>query len=173
MIYQDINAIFAKTNGDFSAAESHGIATGILCVNAHTEPEYWLQELEQDSGDFTADDLAILESLFEETRNTLVSDEFTFQPLLPNESAPIDEQVEALRNWCQGFLYGIGFASPTADWPKEIHEVVKDITEFTKLDPGKEDEDAESDMMELTEYLRAAVIFLHTELNSTDKRNVH
>ncbi len=173
MIYQDINAIFAAADGDLSAAESHGIATGILCVNGNTESGSWLQEIQQDSGEFSADDLVILENLFEDTRNLLISDEFTFQPLLPDELAPLGEQIDALRDWCQGFLYGIGTASPTTHWPNEIHEIVKDITEFTKLQSNAENEDAENDLMELTEYLRAAVIFLHTELNSADNRTVH
>ena len=50
---------------------------------------------------------------------------------------------------------------------------MKDIAEFTKLDTESEDEEAENDFMELTEYLRAAVIFLRTELNSADNRTVH
>jgi uncharacterized protein len=173
MIYQDINAIFEKSDGDFSAAESHGIATGILCVSSNADSEFWLQELQQDSGGFNADDLVILEELFEETRNLLINDEFTFQPLLPSEFTPIDEQVEAMRDWCMGFLFGIGSSSPKSDWPEEIRDVIKDITEYTKLESSAEEDNTENELMELTEYLRAAVIFLHTEFNSTDDRTVH
>lgn len=173
MHYQDINVIFTKTNGDISAAESHGMAAGMLCVNDRTETEFWLREIEQDEVEFNADDRATLENLFKDTRNLLTSDEFTFEPLLPDEIAPINEQVEALKNWCQGFLYGLGTASPTTEWPSEIREVVKDISEFTKLETNAEDEEAENDLMELTEYIRAAVIFLQSELNSTDDRTVH
>ena len=172
MIYQDINAIIVKANSDFSAAESHGMAVGMLCVNSRAETGFWLQEMQQDGVEFSADDLTTLENLFEDTRTLLISDEFTFEPLLPDDSAPFDEQVEALRNWCQGFLYGIGTAAPT-DWPKEIQEVVKDIAEFTKLEASAEDEDAKNDLMELNEYLRAAVIFIQAELNSADKLIVH
>jgi uncharacterized protein len=173
MLYQDINAIVAKPDGGFSAAESHGMATGMLCVNERTEIEFWLGEIQQGMGEFDLDDRKVLENLFDDTRNCLTSDQFTYDLLLPVESTPFDEQVEALRNWCQGFLYGIGSASPLLNWPEDVREVVKDITEFTKLEATIQDEDAENDFMELTEYLRAAVIFLHTELNSADCRTVH
>ena len=171
MHYQDINVIFTKTNGEVSAAESHGMATGILCVNGHAETEFWLQEIQQDGDEFSTDDRVTLENLFEDTRSLLVSDEFTFEPLLPDESASFDEQVEALRHWSQGLLYGLGTASPATDWPNEVHEVLKDIAEFTKLESNSEDEESENDLMELTEYLRAAVIFLQSELSLADNRN--
>jgi uncharacterized protein len=173
MHYQDINAIFTKANGDVSAAESHGMATGILCINGRAEIEFWLREIQQDGDEFNADDQIALENLFEDTRGLLVSDEFTFEPLLPDESASFDEQVEALRRWSQGFLYGLGTTSALTDWPIEAQEVLKDIAEFTKLESNAEDEESENDLMELTEYLRAAVIFLQSELNLADNRNDH
>ena len=107
----------------------------------------------------------------------LASDEFAFALLLPDDDFPLSEQIEALRQWCQGFLFGIGSTysatGSTANWSEEIREAVKDITEFTKLDTETEDEDAEHDFMEITEYLKAAVIFLRTELNSADSPTVH
>lgn len=173
MIYQDINAIFTKADGGFSAAEAHGMATGILCVNVDADAKFWLQEIQEDSDGFNHNDLATMENLFEELRNTLLNETFIFQPLLPGDMVAFDEQIDALRSWCQGFLYGIGSVSPTNNWPVEINEIVKDITEYTKLEANAEDEDAENDLMELTEYLRASVIFLHSELNSANNNTVH
>lgn len=177
MLYQDINTLVEKNDAELSAAEAHGMATGMLCVNNRTEIEFWLRELLKDADAVNTDDRTILGNLFEKTKNLLVSDEFAFELLLPDEDSPLSEQVEALRKWCQGFLFGIGSTSSTSDstssWPEEIREVVKDIAEFTKLDPETEDEEAENDFMELTEYLRAAVIFLRTELSSDDNRTVH
>jgi uncharacterized protein len=177
MLYQDINTIITKIDTDLSAAESHGMAAGILCVNSRTEPEFWLGELLQEDSGSNDEDKAVLRDLFEETRSLLASDEFTFELLLPDEDAPLSEQLEALRQWCQGFLFGLGSTSSTSDtaasWPENIREAVKDIAEFTKLDTDAEGEEAENDFMEITEYLRAAVIFLRTELNSVDNRTVH
>lgn len=169
MLYQDINAIIAKNDAGLSVAESHGMAAGMLCVNVRTKPEFWLRELLQDGGEPNVEDRAVLENLFKETRSLLNSDEFTYKLLLPDEDAPLSEQVDALREWCQGFLFGLAPTSsssgPASNWPEDIREVVKDIAEFTRLETDVEGEEAESDFMELTEYLRAAVIFLRTGLN--------
>lgn len=177
MFYQDINTIITKIDATLSAAESHGMAVGMLCVNNRTEPGFWLGELLQEGGGFNIEDETILEDLFGETKSLLASDEFTFDLLLPGEDVRLSEQVEALRQWCQGFLFGLGTTSSTsetaANWSDEIREIVKDITEFTKLDSDVEGEEAENDFMEITEYLRAAVIFVQAELNAVNDRTVH
>jgi uncharacterized protein len=177
MYYQDIDTIVANNDAELSAAEAHGMATGMLCVNDRTELRFWLQELLKDADEISDEDRSILENLFEDTRNLLASDEFAFELLLPGDDFPLNEQAEALRKWCQGFLFGLGSTSSTSDstpnWPEELREVVKDITEFTKLDTESEDDEAENDFMEITEYLRAAVIFLRTEFNLADNRTVH
>ncbi len=173
MLYQDINTIVVKTNSELSAAEAQGMAAGMLCVKSGTQTEFWLQEILQDDHKATEDDIALLANLFAETRSLLCSDEFEFDLLLPDEDCSFSEQVDALGQWCQGFLYGLGSATTTSSWSEEVREIVKDIAECTKLEVGEEDEDAENDIMEITEYLRAAVIFLRTELNIDTSDTIH
>lgn len=176
MLYQDINTIITAIDPDLSAAEAHGLATAMLCVNETTKPSFWLQELfQQDQGALNIDNKFILEDLFKEVRQDLASDEYTFELLLPNDESPLSEQLDALRQWCQGFLFGLGTVAATVSlsWPEESREIVKDIAEFTKLDPDAEGEEAENDFMEIAEYLRAAVIFLWTGLSSDDKNTLH
>lgn len=173
MSYQNINSIVADIDIDLSAAQSHGMAAGMLCVNDRTKPGYWLQELTQDADAIDEDDKNALVSLFEETRRLLASDDFSFELLLPGEDTALNGQLEALREWCQGFLYGIGSATSAVGWSKDSQEIVKDIAEFTKLDNDAQGEEAENDFMELTEYLRASVIFLRTELNRAAYKALH
>jgi uncharacterized protein len=173
MFYQDPNSIIAKIDPDLTAAEAHGMAAGMLCVNGRTESNFWLHELFQGVEEFSNDDRAFLQDLFEDTKRLLASDEFTFELLLPDEGSPLSEQLEALRQWCKGFLFGVGAAAPAQDWPEDSREIVKDIAEITKLDTDAEGEEAENDFMEITEYLRAAVIFLRTGLNSAYNGTVH
>lgn len=177
MEYQEVDAIMVRNDLGLSAAEAHGMATGMLCINDRTESTFWLGEILQNAGELNADESIFLKDLFEEIKNTLSSDEFAFELLLPDDDFPINEKVEALRQWCQGFLYGLGTSSSssnsTAKWPQDVREAVRDITEFTKLDTNAEGEDAENDFTEITEYLKAVVIFLRTELNSADNRTVH
>lgn len=177
MLYQDINQIIAKIDTDYSAAESHGMATGMLCVNSHTELGFWLGELSQEVSTLNDADKAMLQDFFEQTRSLLASEEYEFDLLLPEEDTNLSEQIEALRQWCQGFLFGLGTTSSASvmstTWTDEAREAVKDIAEFTKLDNDAEGEEAENDFMEITEYLRAAVIFLRTELSAVANQTVH
>ena len=173
MQYQDFNAIIKKNDPGLSAAESHGMATGMLCVYDSTETGFWLRELFADSGELNVDDRAALENLFDETKALLLEDEFTFELLLPGTELPLCDQIDALRSWCQGFLYGIGSTSQSANWSADSRELIKDIAEFTKLDSNTDGEDAENAFMEITEYLRTAVIFLRTDLYSGGNCNVH
>ncbi len=166
MAYPIINAILVKNGTDFCAAEAHGVATGLLCVNENADSAYWLQELLHNVPAIAEEQQQLLLRLFEETRNLLSSeDDFEFDLFLPDETTPFTEQIEALISWCQGFLFGVGYMWSKPNFPKEVNEILKDIAEFTKLDTDSQNsEQDEIALMELTEYLRTAVLLLRAEL---------
>lgn len=172
MAYPIVNAILIQIDADLSASEAHGMATGMLCVNAGTTVEYWLSELLHDS--VVADaDKPILVRLFDETRRLLASNEFEFDLFLPDDDMPLGNRVIALTSWCQGFLYGIGAAVRAASGvSEEAREILKDISEFTKLDMDAEGEEDESAFIEITEYLRSAVLLLRDELGNPAEGSV-
>ena len=166
MAYSHINAILAKYATGFGAAEAHGMATGLLCANSKLDSNHWLKELLEAHSDIDDEQRGLLCRLFEETRQLLTSnDDFEFDLLLPDDETPLTEKVIALKNWCQGFLFGIGSMSKQSSYSRDAHDILKDIAEFTKLDTNTEDnEEDEVALMELTEYLRSAVLLLRDEL---------
>lgn len=161
-MYQAVNSILEQQDADIDAAEAHGIAVGMLSVEARAEADNWLQELIADSQAIVEADKTLLLELFEQTRQLLDNDadEFAFDLFLPDDEEPLYEQVEALRSWCQGFLFGIGYARSSSDWPGETGEVMRDIIELTKIDNNVEGEDDANALMEIREYLRAAVFIV-------------
>jgi uncharacterized protein len=166
MAYEACNTIVVQSDVDLSASEAHGMAAGMLCVNEHTNSVQWLSELLDTDHSLTDEDKALLVRLFENTRNSLASDEFEFDLFLPDEETLLSRRVEALRNWCKGFLFGVGTGSDaSSNWPDDVREILKDILEFTKLDIEAEGEEDENAFMEITEYLRSAVILLRDELS--------
>ncbi|MDD5462783.1 MAG: UPF0149 family protein [Methylococcales bacterium] len=168
MSYEVCDALIVQSDAELSAAEAHGMATGMLCVNKHADSAQWLVELLHSTSPVKDDDRASLDRLFEETRRLLASDEFEFDLFLPDEAAVLSKQVDALRNWCRGFLFGVGTGSGAAsDWSADTREILKDIAEFTKLNTEAEGEEDENALMEITEYLRSAVILLRDELDSS------
>lgn len=167
MTYQTINEIVMQGDAELTAAQAHGMATGMLCVNEQAQSAAWLTELFRHAAPVSDQNKIELEHLFEETRSLLASDDFEFDLLLPDDDGSMSEQVEALTHWCQGFLLGVGFTQASSDWSRETIEILKDIVEFTKLDTEAAGEEDENDFMEITEYIRSAVLLLRSELNIT------
>ena len=173
MAYLRVNAIFTQLDPDLSAAEAHGFATGLLCVNDAIDVDYWLAELPHDDEISNETELQALSRLFDETRRLLQSESFEFDLFLPDEDAPLTDQVVAFKEWCQGFLYGLGTMTGIRIENKEVREIIKDITEFTKLGIEVEGNEDENAFMEIREYLRSAVLILRDELKQDAEHVIH
>ena len=174
MAYQYINAIVQHMQPELTAAEAHGIAAGMLCGNRRTASNAWLSEAFQGADPANTDDGALLTNLFEETRRLLDSDNFEFDLFLPAETeASLSGQIAALKNWCNGFLLGLGITLPSADCSPEAREILKDIAECTRLDTDSQSDEDEAAFVEVNEYLRAAVILLKDEFSHSPKLTLH
>jgi uncharacterized protein len=175
MAYAEINSLLMQSNIEFSAAEAHGMATGMLCANQHAQSESWLKELLSNDTSLAPQHATLLSKFFIIIQQTLASEEFAFNLFLPADDTALTDQADALKYWCQGFLFGVSLAGKTAlNTLKEGRDIIRDITEFTKLDSQEvSGEDNELAFMEITEYLRAAVILLRDELASTYTDTVH
>ncbi len=176
MTYTMVNSIFEEHDADLGAAEAHGIAAGILCVDIRSQAASWLAELFDDEVSLQIENKAILLELFEQTRKLLNAEEeqFAFDLFLPSDEEDLTEQVEALCSWCQGFLFGVGYAKSTAEWPDECGDIMRDIVEFTKLETEVSGEEDENAYMEIHEYLRSAVLMVRDMLmEKSDEQLVH
>lgn len=149
------------------AAEAHGTLVGSLCASSCSLGD-WLAEILPDgrANDSAADSLR---EVFESTSGALVDGAMAFAPLLPTDDAPIGDRALALGEWCQGFLYGLGsgVAVPDASkLPGETAEVLRDMTEITRVDVDPEDdpESSESAYAELVEFVRVGVQLLYDQL---------
>ena len=173
MVYQLLDAIFTRHGAGLSAAEAHGIAAGMLCNNIRADWDDWLNELFSDEIFLTEEERNDLTALFEQTRALLdpKDEQFDFDLLLPDDDEELSEQVEALRNWCQGYLFGVGYARSVSVWPGECGEIMRDIVEFTKVDADAAGEENENAFMEIHEYLRSAVLLIRDQLTEDDENS--
>ena len=168
MSYSDLNSIILQKDAADSAAEVHGIAVAMLCLNKNAEVSDWINEAFSEGSGLLQEDKVELNNLFEQTKELMESDEFVFDLFLPDEDEALALRCTALMQWCQGFLFGMGRVQTSSEWPEDVDEVLKDIIEFTKLDADMEDDDAEeaeNDLVEIQEYLRAAVMLIRSDLN--------
>ncbi len=173
MAYQIINKIFQKNEADLTSSEAHGLATGMLCIENKMEVGSWLTQLLEDDISLLDEDKSILVELFEQTRKLLCGedDSFRFDLFLPGDDESLTEQLEAIRSWCEGFLFGIGNSrSESTAWPGETGEIIKDIVEFTKLDSEVSDDlepeeidEIEASVIEIQEYIRVAVMMIRDQ----------
>lgn len=174
-MYQAVNSILEKHDADVGAAEAHGIAVGMLCVEVKAGAANWLHELFADEHALPDDDKSLMLNLFERTRELLdpETEEFAFDLFLPDLDESLSEQVEALRCWCQGFLFGVGYAQTSADWPGESAEVMRDMIELTKIDSDVEGDEDEEALMQIHEYVRAAVLIVRDQFAEDNNGRLH
>ena len=177
MAYQTINNIFQRNESDLTAAEAHGLATGMLCIESNIEVANWLSQLLSDDIALIDEDKTVLVSLFEQTRKLLNDEDhgFRYDLFLPGDDEALSTQLKALCSWCEGFLFGVGYSRSSSDWPGETGEIMKDIVEFTKLEADVDEQMDEDDaaLIEIQEYLRAAVMMVKEQFMEENSELKH
>ncbi|HUN71314.1 MAG TPA: UPF0149 family protein, partial [Steroidobacteraceae bacterium] len=77
-------------------------------------------------------------------------------------------RAEALAQWCQGFLYGLGSGAvqDAGSLPGDLGEIVRDLTEISRVgvDIAQTEESNESAYAELVEFVRISVQVVFEEL---------
>jgi uncharacterized protein YgfB (UPF0149 family) len=165
--YANMQRVLSQAGALTDAPEAHGTLAGAFCSADDYLFESWMAELFAD-GRASADASERLRTLFDATRRALVSDDMQFIAVLPDDDAPLTQRAEALGQWCQGFLYGLG-TNPLPDpetLPGAIGEIVRDLSSIVQVgvDDREDAEANESAYSELVEFVRVGVQLLFEEL---------
>ncbi len=170
--FDDVAQALAAGGSTVHAAEAHGCLCGALCARRGYLAAEWLEELLPD-GPEPGNTVAIttagpLKSLFHQSRAVLEAREMEFEPLLPPDETTLDERVEALGAWAQGFLYGFGAAGPfkPGTLTTVVAEVLTDFAEVARAGAvGSESVEVEEGALtELVEFVRVGVQLIYDEL---------
>ncbi|MGR9071706.1 MAG: UPF0149 family protein [Gammaproteobacteria bacterium] len=172
MSYLTIDRIIEQNDASISAAEAHGIAVGLLCMDANAGWEKWLSDVFEGDVDLSGQDRNSLIALFEQTGTMLESEGFEFDLFLPEDDEPFVRRVEGLRDWCRGFLLGVGFSGSSGKWSGECGEILKDMVEFTRIDSDAGGEEDEKALAEVSEYVRVGVQLLKEALREGSSSGV-
>ena len=165
--YDDFERVLRDARALPEPAEAHGTLAGALCSSRDYGLIEWLHEiLPDDSPDEAALQSSVLQNVYDCMVRSLGNDS-DFQPLLPDDDAPLSERADALSPGCQGFLYGLG-SGTTGDPGKvstEAGEIIRDFTEITHVgvDAGEESEENEVAFAEVVEFVRVGVQLLFVE----------
>ena len=163
--YSAFAALLSNAGQSVSPAELHGLLLGRTCAGAGFDRDSWLacasEMLDLDSDERIAQALAGLQLML---KTELESGELSLVLLLPADEAPLAERAAALGQWCQGFLAGFGLTAREGTLSAEGREVLEDLAAIARIEEAlEESEDAESDYMEVMEYMRVAPLLLFNE----------
>ncbi len=170
LTFEELEEKMVLVAGEPGVAESHGALSGMLCSAAEcSDAVGWFRQVFPDAR-LEEEQVDMMMRLHRETRAGLVDDCFVFSPLLPDDSRPIEQRVEALGEWCQGFMLGlsVGGLPSTDELSADAREVLQDLAEMGQVDSYQLEgnEQDERSYTELVEYLRTGVLLLHAEMLS-------
>jgi hypothetical protein len=162
--------------GSATLAECHGVACGLLVRQPGASVSgcrdlLALLEIVREAGPAFTE---VLAELLSASQAQLADQEMGLALWLPDDDEPLEERTEALAQWCNGFLAGIG----AGDDPRleqlsgEASEALADIQEIALAELGdaadaeqKEAlEEEEGAFAEIVEYVRIAVLILREDL---------
>ncbi len=160
--YGTVQSLLAGAGLDQTPAEFHGQITGLWCRYAQLPPDLGLVDVNP-GGVAWAEVLDFAMSVW----GALEDPECGYEPLLPDDERPLGQRVEAMADWCEALLYGIGHAGPLddQDTPAEVREALTDITEISRVQLGDGDQADEQAWTEIVEYLRVLAQTIYVELH--------
>jgi len=157
--YQTLELLLQQQNVALTAAEMHGLITGLICGGNH---DYnWkksIYELTNDGLAFSQILTNPLRELYDFTFASLDNNDFIFNLLLP-ENDKVSERADALAGWVNHFLLGLGVTQPKLMEKKELKEIITDLRNIGMLGYDKNDDQNElkQALEEIIEYVKVAV----------------
>ena len=165
-----------------SPAELHGTLCGKLCGGAKMDQEQWrtaalssLEIAEQANTEL----LEQVDVLYTVTKAQLESGDYNLALLLPDDDSELEMQIQALAQWCNGFLLGFGSAGidPDTQFSSENAEALRDFAAIVQaeIDEELDEQEQEGDFIELVEYVRVVALNFFEEYKAIDpyKETLH
>ena len=143
-----------------SPSELHGCLCGLLAAGADATAEAGLAGVSRALQlDLYGELAAQVMELYGVTNAALRDEEFDFHPLLPEDEVSIELRTEALAAWCRGFLAGYA-GEARGRQGQDTGEILKDMAAIAEaaVDPEADEEESESSLEEIIEYLRFAAL---------------
>ncbi len=172
--YDRLRESLSSAGAVVALAELHGGLCGALCAGGAHAAGRWLADCLEDE-ELAAPTTALAADLAEllgVSETTLADSELQFELLLPGDDAPLEEQVQALALWCQGFLNGVGTTAPRvarqSTEGSSLPEILRDFAEISRagLSEAEAAGEGQADfaLAEIQEYVRISVQIVFEEL---------
>lgn len=171
-----LDELLFRVDAALGATESHGALCGMLCAQGAIEATQWMLQVlgeHEESSKVLQDVGKQLLQIHQISIEQMNDIDVEFELMLPDDDEPLEDRVEALGMWCQGFVYGLAVGGITEDTelPEDSKELIKDILEISRAgyvidDEAEVDvtEDDEVAFMEVCEYVRMGILLIYEEL---------
>lgn len=158
-----------------SPAELHGMLCGQLSGGARPGLAKWqamalefLDLVDLDAELISAQLRQAIAEMYTGTLQALEDEAMGFSLILPDEDTDMGQRLQALAQWCHGFLTGFGSSGLSGDqsFSPESAEALRDFAAIVQIGTDEEDnEQSEADLFEVSEYVRIAAINLFLEFS--------
>ena len=106
------------------------------------------------------------------TQSELADSTCDFNPLLADEGDSMEDKLDLLSAWVQGFLMGLarGGIEDYSRLPEEAGEFAEDMVDMAQVNGYELEEDEEANeeaYMELVEYLRTGILLMNELMHPT------
>lgn len=169
--YDAVASALSYLRAKSQPAETHGLLAALLTGNVSIQRQAWIDSLltsQFEKGDVLAQEAQqILLQLFDHSAAYFADEhDLQFELLLPDDDAGIEPRIEALAEWCQGYLAGLNLMhiSESTIEGQDAKEALQDLTKMACLcheDEQDGDQEIEAAFMELVEFARMAVMLVH------------
>lgn len=169
--YRELNDLLRQSGSSACAADCHGFLSAQSCISEYPETDIWQEYL-----DLRSDDEALVRQCHEmihavlsDIRKSLFSADFDFQLLIPDDDVALPDRVDALSEWCHGFLNGFALGdSPEFILAREdSRELIENFTRICHI--GVEEVGDDSDeraLFELIEYVRLGAVYIYDSIQA-------
>ncbi|WP_211830627.1 UPF0149 family protein [Kistimonas asteriae] len=167
--FDRLSNLFLELQSYQSPSELHGLLCGQYCAGQRPAHGAWLATAAEHMAvtqTLDAATKAVLLQLYDDTLGKLQSEDYSFQPLLPDDDEALGQRTQALGQWCQGFLGGYGLSGRSeGDLSEEVASILTDFASIAQVqfDDLDDSEASEKDFLEVSEYLRMATLMLFGE----------
>ncbi len=171
-----LDEMLFELDSALGACEAHGALCGMLCAQGSTEASQWLVQVlgEHEDTSSTLQQVGkMLMQVYDITVAQMNNNDIDFEMMLPDEDDPLEDRVEGLGTWCQGFVFGlaVGGIKEDTELPENSKELITDIIEISRAGYIADDEaeleateEEEIAFMEVSEYVRMGILLIYEEL---------
>ncbi len=174
--FDQCQSVMQRVGMPFTASEAHGVAVGLLSSAVDQPDAAWQAEVYGEmaeglaQGDLLAQECrALLDELYVATQAQIADEILGLRLLLPEDDASGYSTTQALADWAQGFLFGVGLAGGRLNrrLSAEGREALQDCYAIAQLDVANSDDTDEADQQaqsEIEEYLRMTAFMIHADM---------